>query len=541
MKKIFLIFTVLFTCALPVSGFGDTDTKTRNTLLSKAYSKYCDDEGYTPSHPTTALGERYAAKPTIDCSGEKGKVTLNCYKIKDIQQSLNQEDLKHFCSPDKITNFTIKTVTRPSTHIRDCKAKEKNAINATACKISADGKYSNIECDNQKGYWLNATSTACEKSGRQETNKKCTSDQLNQLNAKSGKLYYYAETPNTQYCGITKCNDNFVIDNSQQQEKCVCPTTNNEFELKDGKCVKKSDVPNKTNKSTKSELIKISGIVIDETSQDEQTIGGVRITYDEGKKDKEGNKKYARHQTGNNGRFAINIVPGSTITFTHKMYQETTTTPYSVETKDVKIEMSPTAETVKDRNQQELCEKDKKGTWNKTKKECNCKDKTATFDETSGCVPAEEFKFEGVVQDKNSTPIPDVKVKYGNQSTTTDAQGKFTLNAPKDTEITFSYKGYKNYTHKLTANAENQTIIMDPTDKAANNAKKKKLCEAEGPNKGKWNEAFKTCNCKDKTFFDEDKGCIESTQEYIDAEGALNNLYEQFTEQLETIKNGNAS
>lgn len=460
MKKIFLIFTVLFTCALPVSGFGDTDTKTRDALLSKAYSKYCDDEGYTPSGFPTHYGANYADQPTIDCSGEKGKVTLNCYKIKDIQQSLNQEDLKHFCSPDKITNFTIKTVTRPSTHIRKCKADEKKSINATDCKISAGGKYSDIECKN--GYTKNADETKCEK----------------------------------------------------------------------------SDTPDK---KVKSELIKISGIVIDKTSQDEQTIGGVRIKYNEGKKDKDGETKYALHQTGNNGRFAINIVPGSTITFTHKMYEDKTTDPYSAETKDVKIEMSPTAETVKDRNQQKLCEKNKKGTWNKTKKECNCKDKTATFDETRGCVLAEEFKFEGVVQDKNSTPIPDVKVKYGNQSTTTDTQGKFTLNAPKDTEIVFSYKGYKNYTHKLTANAENQTITMEPTDKAANNAEKKELCEAEGPNKGTWNETLKTCKCKGKAFFDEDKGCVESTEEYTNAESALETLYEQFTEQLETIKNGNAA
>ena len=90
------------------------------------------------------------------------------------------------------------------------------------------------------------------------------------------------------------------------------------------------------------ELIKISGIVIDATSENEQPIGGVRIKYDGGKKDKDGNIKYALHQTGNNGRFVIDIVPGSTITLTHKMYQNMTTT-YSVATKDVEIKMSPTA------------------------------------------------------------------------------------------------------------------------------------------------------------------------------------------------------
>ncbi len=455
MKKIFLIFTVLFTCALPMAGFGDTDTKTRDTLLSKAYSKYCDDEGYTPSEFPTHYGANYADQPTIDCSGEKGKVTLNCYKIKDIQQSLNQEDLKHFCSPDTITNFTIKTVTRPSTHIRDCKAKEKNAINATACKISAGGEYSDIVCKN--GYEIASGATKCEK----------------------------------------------------------------------------SDTPDK---KTKPALIKISGIVIDASSQDEQTIGGVRIKYNEGKKDKDGNEKNALHQTGNNGRFAINIVPGSTITFTHKMYKDKTTEPYSAETKDVKIEMSPTDETVNDRKQQKLCEENKKGTWNKTKKECNCKGKNTIFNATQGCVDAEEFKFEGVVQDTNSTPIPDVKVKYGNQSTTTDTQGKFTLNAPKDTEIVFSYKGYKNQTYTLTADTTNKTINMEPTEKSADNAKKKELCETEGPNKGTWNETLKTCKCKGKAFFDEDEGCVESTEEYRDAEDALETLYEQFNTQLGNIK-----
>ena len=100
------------------------------------------------------------------------------------------------------------------------------------------------------------------------------------------------------------------------------------------------------------------------------------------------------------------------------MYEDKTTTPYSVETKDVKIEMSPTAETVKDRNLQALCEKD-------------------------------------------------------------------------------------------------------------------------GPNKGTWNETFKTCNCEGKAFFDEAKGCVESTQEYTNAEDALKTLYEQFNTQLEIIKNQN--
>ena len=217
-----------------------TDGKTRKTLLLDAYLKYCDDEGFSAPN-TLDLGAKYAAEPTIDCDGEKGKVILHCYKRKDISQSLNQDDLKYFCSPDKITNFIIQTTTRPSTHIRDCNTNEKKAINATDCKISPDGKYSDIKCDNQKGYRPNANLTACEKSGRQETNKKCTQEQLTQLNAQSGKLYYYAETPNTQYCGITQCKNNFVINNDKPQEKCVCPTEKG-FEEKEGKCVKKNEI-----------------------------------------------------------------------------------------------------------------------------------------------------------------------------------------------------------------------------------------------------------------------------------------------------------
>lgn len=443
-----------------VTAYDEHDyEKTREKLLAEAYSKYCDDEGYTVKSSTRETDLPGAVYGTYNeqCNAPNSIITITCYKKKK-NVTFSPADLAHYCSQEKINQFKLTETpdARPSTHIRDCKTKEKNAINATACKISAGGEYSDIVCKN--GYEMAPDATKCEK----------------------------------------------------------------------------SDTPDK-------KLIKISGIVIDKTSDNEQTIGGVRITYDEGKKDKDGKTKYALHQTGNNGRFAIKIVPNSIITFTHKMYEEITTTPYSVETEDVKIKMSPTAETVKDRNLQALCEKDgpNKGTWNKTKKECNCKDKTATFDEKRGCVPAEEFKFEGVVKDAKENPIPDVKVKYGNQSTTTDAEGKFTLNAPKDTEITFSYKGYKNYTYKLTANAENQTIIMDPTDKAANNAKKKELCEADGPNKGTWNETFKTCNCEGKAFFDEAKGCVESTQEYTNAEDALKTLYEQFNTQLENIKNQN--
>ena len=512
-----------------------TDSKTRTALLSKAYSKYCDDEGYTPSHPTTDLGERYATKPTIDCSGEKGKVTLNCYKIKDIRQSLNQEDLKHFCSPDTITNFTIKTVTRPNTHIRKCKANEKKSINATDCKISADGKYSDIECDHQKGYWLNATSTACEKSGRQETNKKCTPDQLNQLNAKSGKLYYYAETPNTQYCGITKCNDNYVIDNSQQQEKCVCPTTNNEFELKDGKCIKKSDTPEKTKKSAKPELINITATVVIKGT--DTPIGGVDIKYDEGKKDKEGNIKYGKHRTGNSGLFAIDIVPGSTVTFTHKMYKDTNET-FSATIKqsdNKKINMTPTEATTENTQLQTLCEKDKKGTWNKTSGKCNCKGNNTTFDKTKGCIEPENLQRGGNVIDEKGNPMPNVTIKYGNKKIQTDKDGRFDITAPKGTTITFTAKGYKDIKETLDEARPNWDIDMEPTDKAANNAEKQKLCEKDG--KGEWKPKLNKCNCKDKkAFFDETDGCTTATTEYTNAESALETLYEQFKTQLETIQ-----
>ena len=512
----------------------ETDDKTRTALLSKAYSKYCDDEGYiiAPDSPDGVYG-------TYDAQCNANIITVTCYKKKK-NVTFSPADLAHYCSQEKPNQFklTENPNGRPSTHIRKCKAGEKKSINATDCKISADGKYSDIECNHQKGYWLNATSTACEKSGRQETNKKCTPDQLNQLNAKSGKLYYYAETPNTQYCGITKCNDNYVIDNSQQQEKCVCPTTNNEFELKDGKCIKKSDTPDKTKKSAKPELINITATVV--IKDTDTPIGGVDIKYDEGKKDKEGNIKYGKHRTGNSGLFAIDIVPGSTVTFTHKMYKDTNETfSETIKKSDnKKINMTPTEATTENTQLQTLCEKDNKGTWNKTKKECNCKDKSATFDKSKGCTPAKTLQFNGFVIDETGEPMPDVKVKYGNQSTKTDAQGKFTLNAPKNTEIVFSHKGYKNQTHTLTESYNDIDISMEPTDKAANNAEKQKLCEKDG--KGEWKPKLNKCNCKDKAFFDEDEGCVESTKEYTNAEKALNDLYEQFKAQLETIKNPSA-
>lgn len=494
--------------------------KTSNDLMLKsAFQKYCDDEGYTVKSSTRETNLPGAVYGTYNaqCNAPTSIITITCYKKKK-NVTFSPADLAHYCSQEKTNQFelTENPNARPSTHIRDCNTNEKKAINATDCKISPDGKYSDIKCDTQKGYWLNANLTACEKSGRQETNKKCTQEQLTQLNAQSGKLYYYAETPNTQYCGITQCKNNFVINNDDPQEKCVCPS-NNGFELKDGKCVKKND----------TNTINIIGTVVDGDSTNKQPIKWVYIKYDEGKKNP------GQMRTGGNGKFNIDVIPGTTVTFEHTDYK-TQTAQFNIKTESIEIQMVPKEETKNKAALQALCEDGNKGTWNKTSEDCKCKDKTATFNTSKGCVPAELLSLKGTVQDAEQKPMPNVKIKFGKQSTQTDASGNFELQAIQGTQITFSHKGYKDYEYTLTATNTTYTATMEPTDKAANNAKKQTLCEKNG--KGEWKPKLNKCNCKGKAFFDGDEGCIESTQDFLDEQAKLNSLYEQFTAQLDKIK-----
>lgn len=525
---------------------------------------------------------------------------------------------------------------------KNCTPAQRNKINATDCKISPDGKYSDIKCDNQKGYRLNANSTACEKSSRQETNKKCTQEQLTQLNAQSGKLYYYAETPNTQYCGITQCKNNFVINNDKPQEKCVCPTEKG-FEEKEGKCVKKND----------TNTINIIGTVVDGDSTNKQPIKWVYIKYDEGKKNP------GQMRTGGNGKFNIDVIPGTTVTFEHTDYKTQTAT-FDIKTESIEIQMThkslaaqhgaavgePCPDDVlkilnaesgtykKDATTGLIYCNIKKCTSNlkitKTEKpepinftdldimleHCECPDNLPVKRSQNGvleCIPAELIHISGYVTNYKNEALPGVKIKIDKKTIKTDPSGHFTLSAQIGAKILLSHKGYKDYTHTIWADNTNPTIVMieanakniqrggnvidekgnpmpnitikydnkkiqtdkdgrfditapqgtvmtlsakgyediqitldedcpdcdidmTPTKKQVNNTEKKKLCEKEGPNTGKWNETLKTCNCKGKAFFDETDGCTTATTEYTNAESALETLYEQFTAQLNDIK-----
>lgn len=459
----------------------NTQKAKQDSMLAAAFKKYCDDEGYTlapGAHGADLPGAVYGTY-TAQCGGSSSNITLTCYKKKK-NVSFSPADLDHYCSPETTNQFKLveSSAGRPSFHIRNCRATDKKSINATDCKISVGGQYSDVKCDNDKGYWLNATSTACEKQGRQETNQKCTPEQLKQLNAKSGKLYYNAETPNTQYCGITTCNDNYIIDNSQQQEKCVCPKTD-EFIETGGKCVRKTN------------LINIIGKVID--SNTKQPIKWVTVTYDEGKKDKEGKIKYGILKTGGNGMFNIDVIAGTTVKFEHNDYLVGEIQNAAPDT-TAEVKLTPKS--------------------------------------------SEYLLFQGIVMDQETiTPIPKAKIKYNKETITADENGKFDIRAPKDTVITFQAPGYNDREWKLEYETfEITEVPMTKTDKAAKNADLQKLCEKDG--KGKWNKTLKSCNCNDKgAFFDETDGCTTATAEYKTSKEQLDRLYEQFQAQLASIKN----
>lgn len=577
MKKLFLIFTVLFTCALPMSGFGDIVTNNRNTFnnltqeFSNTFTQFQTESQdkmqqlrREQQEKMDQLKQKYDTKlnelkekapeafrdielsfaeyirntPFENC--DLGYSSIKCYKDNNktysawactlkpgiTKEKMNQDVQKH-CSTIR-QELEFKPDIPETTNANDTETAEHNANTdfdfMAAQKQEQETKDWNTNYndsdetpDSTPAPTPNKSASAIiaqDATRKAEKNKKnCTPAQRNKINATDCKI-----SPDGKYSDI------------------VCK---NRFELKDGKCIKKSDTPDKTKKSAKPELINITATVVIKGT--DTPIGGVDIKYNEGKKDKEGNIKYGKHRTGNSGLFAIDIVPGSTVTFTHKMYKDTNETfSETIKKSDnKKINMTPTEATTENTQLQTLCEKDNKGTWIKTSGKCNCKDKSATFDKSKGCTPAKSLQFNGFVIDETGEPMPDVKVKYGNQSTKTDAQGKFTLNAPKNTEIVFSHKGYKNQTHTLTESYNDIDISMEPTDKAANNAEKQKLCEKDGPNQGKWNETLKTCKCKGKAFFDEDEGCVESTQDFIDDQDKLNQLYDQFKTQLEQIKNTN--
>ena len=474
-----------------------------------------------------------------------------------------------------------------------------------------------------------------------ETNKKCTQEQLTQLNAQSGKLYYYAETPNTQYCGITQCKNNFVINNDKPQEKCVCPTEKG-FEEKNGKCVKKND----------TNTINIIGTVVDGDSTNKQPIKWVYIKYDEGKKNP------GQMRTGGNGKFNIDVIPGTTVTFEHTDYKTQTAT-FESKTKSIEIQMThkslaaqhgaavgePCPDDVlkilnaesgtykKDATTGLIYCNIKKCTGNlkitKTEKpepinftdldimleRCECPDNLPVKRSQNGvleCIPEELIHISGYVTNYKKEALPGVKIKIDKKTIKTDPSGHFTLSAQIGAKILLSHKGYKDYTHTIWADNTNPTIVMieanakniqrggnvidekgdpmpnitikygnkkiqtdkdgrfditapqgtvmtlsakgyedikitldedcpdcdidmTPTKKQVNNTEKKKLCEKEGPNTGKWNETLKTCNCKGKAFFDETDGCTTATTELTNSKAALDTLYEQFKAQLKIL------
>lgn len=621
MKKLFLIFTVLFTCALPVSGFGDIVTNNRNTFnnltqeFSNTFTQFQTESQdkmqqlrreqqekmekvrreqqekmekmrREQQEKMDQLKQQYNAKlnelkekapeafrdielsfneyirntPFENC--DLGYSSIKCYKDNNktysawactlkpgiTKEKMNQDVQKHCSTTRQELEFKPDI---PETTDTDSTETDNESVRLTAqveelspenevtahAEHNANADFDFMAAQKQeqetKDWNTNynvsdetpastpaptpnksaSAMIAQDATRKAEKNKKtCTPAQRNKINATNCKI-----SPDGKYSDI------------------VCK---NGFELKDGKCIKKSDTPDKTKKSAKPELINITATVVIKGT--DTPIGGVDIKYDEGKKDKEGNIKYGKHRTDNSGLFAIDIVPNSTVTFTHKMYKDTNET-FSATIKksdNKKINMTPTEATTENTQLQTLCEKDKKGTWNKTSGKCNCKGKNTTFDKTKGCIEPENLQRGGNVIDEKGNPMPNVTIKYGNKKIQTDKDGRFDITAPKGTTITFTAKGYKDIKETLDEARPNWDIDMEPTDKAANNAEKQKLCEKDG--KGEWKPKLNKCNCKDKkAFFDETDGCTTATTEYTNAEDALKTLYEQFNTQLEIIKNQN--
>ncbi len=752
MKKLFLIFTVLFTCALPVSGFGDVVTNNRNTFndltqgfsnkftqfqtesqdkmqqlrseqqeqmekmrqeqqekmaqMEKEAKAQMEKMRREQQEQMDQLKQKYDTKlnelkekapkafrdielsfaeyirntPFENC--DLGYSSIKCYKDNNktysawactlkpgiTKEKMNQDVQKH-CSTIR-QELEFKPDIPETTNANDTETDEENdtPIRMTAqveelspeAEVNAHDEHDPSQ-DSQGAPFAPAQNNAWNTnyndsnetpdSAPSPTQDKSASAMIAQEATRKAEKNKETCTP-VQRDKINATNCKISPDGKYSDIECKAGYTKNT----DGTKCEKSDTPDK---KAKPELIKISGIVIEATtSGNEQTIGGVRIKYDEGKKDKDGNKKYAQHQTGNNGRFAINIVPGSTITFTHKMYQDITTS-YSVATKDEKIKMThkslaaqhgatvgePCPDDVlkilnaesgtykKDATTGSIYCNIKKCTSNlkitKTEKpepinftdldimleRCECPDNLPVKRSQNGvleCIPEELIHISGYVTnyknealpgvkikidkktiktdpsghftlsaqigakillshkgyedythtiwadntnptivmieanakniqrggnviDEKGDPMPNITIKYGNKKIQTDKDGRFDITAPKGTVMTLSAKGYEDIKITLDEDCPNCDIDMTPTEKSANNAKKKELCEADGPNKGKWNETFKTCNCKGKTFFDEDKGCVESTQDFIDDQNKLNQLYEQFGKQLKTI------
>lgn len=82
---------------------------------------------------------------------------------------------------------------------------------------------------------------------------------------------------------------------------------------------------------------------------------------------------------------------------------------------------------------------------------------------------AQSYDVGGVVKEKASgLPIPgvNVQIKSSTKSTTTDLDGKFTLNGiSSGATIVFSYVGYKNFEYKVTSNNSNITITLQEDSK----------------------------------------------------------------------------
>ena len=372
-KKLFLIFTVLFTCALPVSGFGDYSdcSLEANREAFRIWSFNFDTK--VPEKYKQQIQDIINSPVTHDSSGTctpggqfkctKGQIYKDCCPCAQFgaesqaESQFRQDYIKQKCGDKpKVVQAQVEELSPENEVTAHAEHNANTDFDFMAAqKQEQETKDWNTNYNDPDETPDSAPAPTQNKSAsamiaqdatrKAEKNKKnCTLAQRNKINATDCKI-----SPDGKYSDI------------------VCK---NGFELKDGKCIKKSDTPDKTKKSAKPELINITATVVIKGT--DTPIGGVDIKYDEGKKDKEGNIKYGKHRTGNSGLFAIDIVPGSTITFTHKMYQDITTS-YSVATKDVKIEMSPTAETTNNTNLQALCENGDKGTWNKTSGKCNCK------------------------------------------------------------------------------------------------------------------------------------------------------------------------
>ena len=343
------------------------NTDKKNSMLKNAFEKYCDSEGYTPPENSPGADLPGIAHGTYkeQCSDDNPKVTITCYKKKK-NVTYDAKDLQNFCFQGKTNSFELShnTADRPENQIKDCNATEKKKIDALSCKISVDGKYSDIKCDETKNM--------------EEQNGKCKkhSDLINIIgeiidsetkNPINWVHIQYDEGKKNPGQMRTGSNGLFNIDVIPGTN--VIFTHNNYITLTTTFNDAGKPDPIKMTPKT-SEYLRFEGVVMDEDKI--IPIPNATLKYN--------NKKT---KTDENGKFDIKVPKDTIITFQATDYEDREWKLEFEGTQVIEIPMKRTEKKQINDSLLALCNKN--GKWNETLDKCNC-NKGYFFDETNGCV-----------------------------------------------------------------------------------------------------------------------------------------------------------